>query len=127
RRRRGARRRHDRQARRAVRRAGADRAGAAGTPEAARVKHITRRRAAVALLGGVFVLAAIPATPQAPRTTSRTPDPPLKIDIRAQPIAGFDARGPSRRQFGELLFRGGLELTSPYKEFGGISAIRVAA
>src|SRR5262249_7993602 len=39
----------------------------------------------------------------------------------------FDASDPSRRQFGELLFRGGLELTSPYKEFGGLSAIRVGA
>jgi hypothetical protein len=85
------------------------------------------RLAAVALLTFAFAAIAIPATPQAPRTTPRTPDPPLKIDIRAQPITGFDARDPSRRQFGELLFRGGLELTSSYKEFGGLSAIRVAA
>jgi hypothetical protein len=34
----------------------------------------------------------------------------------------FDAK---RRRFGQLEFRGGLVLTSPFKRFGGISAIRV--
>ena len=98
-------------------------------PEAARVRGSTaQRRMAVALLGGALVLlAAIPAAPQAPRSAQRVPEPPLKIEIRARPIAGFDARDASRRQFGELLFRGGLELTSPYKEFGGLSGIRLSA
>ena len=36
-------------------------------------------------------------------------------------------RDRSRRQFGLLEFRGGLVLRSPNRNFGGISAIRVAA
>jgi hypothetical protein len=83
------------------------------------------RRAAVVLFAVAFVLSAIPAVPQTPRPAPRAPDPPLKIEIRAQPISGFDTRDPSRRQFGELLFRGGLELSSPNKDFGGVSAFRV--
>ena len=82
---------------------------------------------AVALLGSALVLAAVPAALQAQRSAQRTPDPPRKIEFRAQPLTGFEARDASRRQFGELLFRGGLELTSPDKEFGGLSSIRVSA
>jgi hypothetical protein len=57
----------------------------------------------------------------------RTLEPPVKIEVRAKQIAAFDPRDPTQRKFGELLFRGGLELSSPYREFGGISALRVAA
>jgi hypothetical protein len=48
------------------------------------------------------------------------------IDIRAQPLRGFDLRDPSRQQFGELFFRGGLVLQSSFRHFGGLSAIRMA-
>ncbi len=51
---------------------------------------------------------------------------PGRIEIRATPVAAFDNRDKDLRRFGALEFRGGLELTSPYKEFGGISSIRVA-
>jgi hypothetical protein len=47
--------------------------------------------------------------------------------VRAKPIEAFEPRDPSRVRFGALTFRGGIELTSPYPEFGGISAIRVTA
>ena len=57
----------------------------------------------------------------------RTLEPPVKIEVRAKRIANFDARDSTQRKFGELLFRGGLELSSPYREFGGISALRVGA
>jgi hypothetical protein len=77
----------------------------------------------VAALAGALVLAAVPGDAQTPRVA----EPPVSIDVRAQPLTGFDIRDPSRRQFGLLEFRGGLVLTSPYKYFGGISAIRVAA
>ncbi len=50
----------------------------------------------------------------------------MRIEIRAQPIAAFDNHDETKRRFGMLEFRGGLQLTSSYKEFGGISAIRVA-
>ncbi len=52
-------------------------------------------------------------------------DPPNGIEIRANPIDGFDTRDPSRRRFGSLEFRGGLALSSSYKLFGGISALDV--
>ncbi len=51
---------------------------------------------------------------------------PARIEIRATPIAAFDNRDKDLRRFGVLEFRGGLELASPYKEFGGISSIRIA-
>jgi len=50
---------------------------------------------------------------------------PASIDIKATPIESFDPSDPARRQFGALEFRGGLVLSSPYKHFGGISALRV--
>jgi|HubBroStandDraft_4_1064222.scaffolds.fasta_scaffold119987_2 hypothetical protein len=52
--------------------------------------------------------------------------PPIAIEVRAEPIAAFDKHNPSRQRFGQLEFRGGLTLTSSYREFGGLSAIRLA-
>jgi len=52
---------------------------------------------------------------------------PAAIEITAKPIVAFDYKDASRRQFGLLEFRGGLVLTSPFREFGGISALRVQA
>lgn len=49
------------------------------------------------------------------------------VVISAQAIDVFDAREPERTQFGSLTFRGGLVLTSTHKDFGGISALRLAA
>ena len=57
----------------------------------------------------------------------RTAEPPTPIEVRAVPIPAFEPRDPSRQRFGALEYRGGLVLTSPYRQFGGISAIRVAA
>lgn len=48
---------------------------------------------------------------------------PEKIDIRALPIVSFDNRDPTRVRFGTLEFRGGLELTSNFSAFGGISGL----
>jgi hypothetical protein len=81
----------------------------------------TRRGAAA--LAAVLALSALVALaePEKPRLA----EPPVKLEIRAKEIVRFEPRDPSRLRFGQLMFRGGLELTSPYKEFGGISAIRV--
>jgi hypothetical protein len=54
-------------------------------------------------------------------------DGPRRITVKAERITSFDTREPSVRQFGVLTFRGGLELTSPDKLFGGLSAIHLAA
>src|SRR5262249_46734771 len=139
RRRRGAWRRHDREARRAVRREYRARAGDSRPAKAARVtnpaepyprrdRHERRNATAglvVAAIAAAHLLVSLPA-PAQPQM-ARTAEPPISIEVRAKPIAAFEPRDPSRHRFGQLQFRGGLELTSPYKEFGGLSAIRVAA
>ena len=50
---------------------------------------------------------------------------PTHIAIEATPIESFDTRDPAKTRFGQLEFRGGLALTSSFKAFGGVSAIRV--
>jgi hypothetical protein len=57
----------------------------------------------------------------------RAADAPVRIDVAARTIDTFNAREADQVRFGALEFRGGLELTSSYREFGGFSAIRVAA
>ena len=58
---------------------------------------------------------------------SAAADAPAKIDIQARRIDAFDPREPARKQFGSLVFRGGLVLSSPHKHFGGLSSISLAA
>lgn len=58
---------------------------------------------------------------------AQSAEAPVRIEIKATPIENFEPRDPSRRQFGALEFRGGLELSAPHRQFGGLSAIRVAA
>jgi hypothetical protein len=65
-----------------------------------------------------FVIATLPVAAQ--RVTG-----PVEIQIAAKPITGFDYKDSTRRQFGLLEFRGGLILTSAFREFGGLSALRV--
>src|SRR5262245_2889005 len=93
-----------------------------------KVISLGRRKAAAGLVVAAVLAAHLfslpaPAQPQ----MARTAEPPVSIEVRAKPIAAFEPRDPSRHRFGQLEFRGGLELTSPYKDFGGLSAIRVAA
>jgi hypothetical protein len=79
------------------------------------------RRAALSLIAGALALSAIPAAAE----RRRDAHPPIKIEVNAKPITSFDMREPERRRFGALEFRGGLVLTSPHKDFGGLSALRV--
>lgn len=79
-------------------------------------------RTLLALVLGT-VLASVPVTAQSPRR----PEAPAVIDLQARPIESFHVRDQGRRLFGALEFRGGIELTSPDKRFGGLSAIRVTA
>lgn len=82
------------------------------------------RCAAVALIAVLAV--ALPASAQWGSKKDEPPPAPSAIEIQAQPILSFDHREPDRRRFGMLDFRGGLVLTSTFKEFGGISSINVA-
>ena len=71
----------------------------------------------------ILALALIPAAAQSPRAA----DEVQQITIRSQAIEVFDPREPGRTRFGALTFRGGLILSSSYREFGGLSGLRVAA
>jgi hypothetical protein len=82
--------------------------------------YITLARAVLCLLltlslGGIF-----PGTLPALDSSA-----PAAIEIKATPIESFDPGDLARRRFGALEFRGGLVLSSPYKHFGGISALRL--
>ena len=55
----------------------------------------------------------------------RYPAAPTRIEITAIPITSFDNRDPTRTRFGDLEFRGGLELSSKHPAFGGISSLYV--
>ena len=50
---------------------------------------------------------------------------PVSIDVNARPIASFDPRDRSHVRFGSLEWRSGLVLTSPFRGFGGLSALRL--
>lgn len=81
----------------------------------------------VALRGGVFIAAACIAfcLSATAAQAQQNIELPRRIEIRAKPIANFEARDATRKIFGGLEFRGGLELSSASKDFGGLSAIRV--
>src|SRR5581483_12232297 len=52
---------------------------------------------------------------------------PVSIDVNARPISSFDPRDRSHLRFGALEWRSGLVLNSPFRGFGGLSAIRLDA
>ncbi|HEY8267085.1 MAG TPA: esterase-like activity of phytase family protein [Xanthobacteraceae bacterium] len=82
----------------------------------------TRRRATL-WLAASLVASAFPALATEP---PRAAEPPVKVEIRAKPIASFDTRDPQRVRFGALEFRGGIELSSDYQNFGGLSGLYIA-
>jgi hypothetical protein len=49
----------------------------------------------------------------------------VKFDIQTAPVESFDLRDPQRREFGALVFRGGIEMISHQPGFGGLSSIRL--
>src|SRR6516225_9956348 len=52
-------------------------------------------------------------------------DRPVSIEVNARQIPSFDPRDQSHVRFGALEYRSGLVLTSSYRGFGGLSAIRL--
>jgi hypothetical protein len=69
---------------------------------------------------------ALVAAPAADADGPRLADPPQPIEITARPIAAFDISDTTRQRFGALDYIGGLELTSPNKDFGELSALRIS-
>jgi hypothetical protein len=74
-------------------------------------------------LASIAVFCAATALAQSP---PKLGEKIVKFETTARPINGFDSRDPSRREFGELEFRGGIEISSNQQGFGGFSALRVS-
>jgi hypothetical protein len=56
-----------------------------------------------------------------------SPSAPTAIEVSARPIPSFDLRDRARVRFGALQFRGGLQLSSRFRGFGGLSGLRLDA
>jgi hypothetical protein len=86
--------------------------------------HLTRRTFLATAAAGIV----LPAFARA-QTDSASPSvrAPVSIDVEVRPIPAFDPRDRSHTRFGSLQYRSGLILTSPYRDFGGISALRLDA
>jgi hypothetical protein len=86
-------------------------------------KALSRRR----FLSGAA--AAIPAASLNVFTAfAQTEAPSVSVvDVNAREIPSFDPRDPTHVRYGSLEFRSGLVLTSPFKGFGGLSALHVDA
>jgi hypothetical protein len=52
---------------------------------------------------------------------------PVRIEVNARAIPFFDPRDHGHRRFGALEYRSGLVLTSGFRGFGGLSALRLDA
>jgi hypothetical protein len=76
-------------------------------------------------VGAVCAAVALVASTLALANVLRYPAAPTRIEITATPITSFDNRDPTRTRFGDLEFRGGLELSSRHPAFGGISSLHV--
>jgi hypothetical protein len=87
----------------------------------------TARHTRRALLAGLAGTAAFAALPTVAREPSAAVPKPERIAVAAKRFSDFEVRDPQRRQFGPLLFRGGLTLSSKFRRFGGLSSLRVHA
>ncbi|WP_424628540.1 esterase-like activity of phytase family protein [Bradyrhizobium sp. SYSU BS000235] len=86
--------------------------------------ELSRRRlllnAAAAFPAGSGLLAPLHAMAQ-----DASHDGPVSLDVNARRIEHFDPRDASHVRYGALEFRGGLVLTSSFRGFGGLSALRL--
>lgn len=63
----------------------------------------------------------------APARLEPLPAPePVAIEVQARVIESFKTNEPELQQFGRLEFRGGVELTSSNRDFGGLSGLHIA-
>ena len=102
-------------------------------PIAAEQAALSRRRFLESTAAGLSTL-AMPdlAWAQAATRSPALPDefvvPSLvSIEVHARPIPSFDRNDHTRVRFGELEYRSGLILTSPFPGFGGLSGIGLDA
>jgi hypothetical protein len=84
--------------------------------------------AGLVLAGALLVLLATGALTPVGRAE---PDPAVvttrgePITVEARPFTAFEPGQPDRVRFGRLQFRGGMELSSRHKAFGGISGLKM--
>lgn len=81
------------------------------------------RLLAAASLGAVAMLVVVPALADKPETAL---DKTISTAVSAIPI-DFDREHPERKEFGKLIFRGGLNLFAKSIYFGGYSALALDA
>jgi hypothetical protein len=89
---------------------------------------IGRRRATAVLTAALAcLLGAGFAVALGPNSKSGPPVATGPITVAARPIPAFDPGAPKRTRFGDLIFRGGLVLSSSAYGFGGWSGLRLSA
>lgn len=93
------------------------------------IRALSRRRFGAGIVATLALAAnavcAQPPPPKQPPPEALTPSAPVSIEVNARPIASFDLRDRTHVTFGQLRYRSGLVLTSPWRGFGGLSALRV--
>lgn len=82
--------------------------------------RLTRRRV---LIGGGALAAASVAGAAALTRRPQAFQEATPVPVSAEPISRLSAADPDRSRFGAVLFRSGLDLTSPASGFGGFSAL----
>lgn len=91
-------------------------------------RRLRRLTDAAVLLAIAFTLASASAVADHGARDWPSEGPvPVSITVAARPLAAFRRGDPTEVTFGALRFRGGLLLTSPFKHFGGLSALRLDA
>jgi hypothetical protein len=78
------------------------------------------RRSVLAGLAGIAVGGVAAGRSAWSRTNLREP---VAIEIKAEPFESLAIEDPEHRWFGELHFRSGLILSSPFNAFGGLSGL----
>ncbi len=81
----------------------------------------------LAIPSGARPQAAVQPVPRSAVADEFSVTAPVTIEVNARPIAAFDPRDRSHVRFGALEFRSGLVLTSRFRGFGGLSALRLDA
>lgn len=79
-------------------------------------------RGAAALCGAGLVSPPRPGSAQSARAAPSTIS---ALAVNARPIRSFDPRDATHVRYGALQFRSGLVLTSSFRQFGGLSALRL--
>lgn len=72
-----------------------------------------------------LALLCLPALPAFGQSPPKEDEKITNVEVHVSPVTDFDLRDPERREFGALIFRGGLELSSTQPGFGGLSSIRL--